>query len=211
MTARLLVIRIGRPQVIDEGQPWRTSFFRPVHEGAARLRLTHLEGDEVGDTRVHGGPDKAVCVYSADNFPAWQRVLGRDDFSDGAFGENFTIGGATETDVCIGDQLQVGSAIVEVSQPRMPCWKLGRRWNRHDLPKLVTQSGRSGWYFRVRREGVVEAGQAIDLIERPYPEWTVMKVNDVFYRGTDIDEARRLAACPALANAWRRPLAERLV
>jgi MOSC domain-containing protein YiiM len=211
MIARVLVIRIGRPQVIDDGQPWTTSFYRPVHDGPARLGRTHLEGDAVADARVHGGADKAVCVYSADNFPAWQRVLARDDFSDGAFGENFTVTGLTEPDVCIGDQFRIGTALVEVSQPRMPCWKLGRRWNRQDLPKLVTQSGRSGWYFRVRREGVVEAGQPIDLLERRYPEWTIARVNDVFYRGTDPEEALRLAACDALANAWRRPLEERLV
>ncbi|HEX5213817.1 MAG TPA: MOSC domain-containing protein [Vicinamibacterales bacterium] len=210
MPARIVSIQVGRPRQFDGEHPWTTSFFRQTVAAPVRLGRESLEGDEVADPRVHGGPDKAVCVYSADNFPGWRRVLARDDVGAGAFGENFTITGLTELDVAIGDQFQIGDAVVEVSQPRGPCWKLGRRWERPDLPKLVVASGRSGWYFRVRRQGVVAANAAITLVERAHPAWTIARVNDVTYRSQDEGALRELAALPSLAPQWQRTVLARL-
>ena len=114
------------------------------------LSSTNLAGDGQADLKVHGGPDKAVCVYSADHYPLLAPGTGRSRSADpGWFGENFSVEGQSETDVAVGDTYRIGTAVVQISQPRAPCWKLGRRWNRLDMPKLVLQSGRTGWYLRV--------------------------------------------------------------
>jgi MOSC domain-containing protein YiiM len=169
------------------------------------LGVEGLAGDQQANRRVHGGPDKAVCVYSADHVAWWRAQLETDAWGPGAVGENFTVSGQTEVDVCLGDVYEVGTALVEVSQPRSPCQTLARRWARPDLPRRVVHSGRSGWYLRVRRPGVVEAGLPILLRERPHPEWTILRVNRVSYgQDADAEQAvRALAVLPALAEAWR--------
>ena len=118
----------------------------------------------------------------------------------------FSVDGQTETEVAIGDTFRIGTAVVQISQPRAPCWKLGRRWHRDDMPKLVVGSGRTGWYLRVLETGDVECGDALALLERPFPRFTIDAVNAVKHgRGgtSDIDAARELASCSALAEAWR--------
>lgn len=207
----LLSIQVGRPVSREhpDGQ-WLSSIYKHTVDGPVRLDLLNLEGDEQADLNVHGGPDKAVCVYSADHFAYWQEALGRRDLGAGAFGENFTVNGLDETTVCLGDVFAVGTVLVEVSQPRGPCWKLGRKWDRLDLPKLVLKAGKTGWYFRVRQPGRVAAGEGIRLVERPYAQWTIIEVNRVAYaKTTDMAAARReLAKCAALAESWRADLAE---
>jgi MOSC domain-containing protein YiiM len=146
------------------------------------LRTANLDGDEQADLRVHGGPGKAVCVYSADHYPAWRQELGLASMEPGAFGENFTVSGHTESDVCIGDIYRIHEAIVVVSQPRTPCWKLARRWNVPDLPRRFLRSGRTGWYLRVAQEGHVQRDAVFELLARPYPKWTIAHVNEVTYR-----------------------------
>jgi MOSC domain-containing protein YiiM len=176
-----------------------------------RLEELDLDGDEQADLTVHGGRDKAVCVYSADHFPFWRQTLARPDLAAGAFGENFTVTGIAEATVCLGDVYEVGDAVVQVSQPRAPCWKLGRKWERLDLPKLVLREGRTGWYFRVLEPGTVAPGQTLQLRDRPYPSWTIAQVNRLAYakKGDGLqDERRALAECPALADAWRPSLRE---
>jgi MOSC domain-containing protein YiiM len=212
--ARLVSICIGRPQTLDKVDPWTTAFFKTPVEGPVRLRSTNLEGDEQADRRVHGGVDKAVCVYSADHYPAWRHELGRADIGYGGFGENFTVTGQSDDDVCIGDRFRIGAAVVEVSQPRGPCWKLARRWNRPGLPQRVVETGRSGWYFRVLEEGDVEAGNAVLLLERPHERWTIRRVNAITYAALGArpsEEAAALASCPALAASWRRSVAKRMM
>src|SRR5688572_29486741 len=178
----LLSVQTGHPLSLPhaEGQ-WRSSIHKHPVETSLRLDRLNLEGDEQADLTVHGGPDKAVCAYSADHFAYWQATLGRPDLGPGAFGENFTVSGLDEATVCLGDVFAVGTVLVEVSQPRGPCWKLGRKWDRLDLPKLVLRAGKTGWYFRVRQTGEVAAGQNIRLAERPYAQWTIDEVNRVAY------------------------------
>jgi MOSC domain-containing protein YiiM len=145
-------------------------------------------------------------VYSGDHFPEWRRLLEEPEFAAGGFGENFTVSGIDENSVALGDIYAVGTSLVEVSQPRSPCWKLAARWNRLDLPRLVLKSGRTGWYFRVLQPGVVAAGQELSLVERPCAEWTIARVNEVSYatgRHKDPAARRALAACSALAAPWR--------
>ena len=207
----LLSVQVGRPHARShpDGQ-WLSSIYKQAVDTPVALDFLNLQGDEQADLTVHGGPDKAVCTYSADHFAFWQATLGRPELGPGAFGENFTVSGLDETTICLGDVFAIGTVLVEVSQPRSPCWKLGRKWDRLDLPKLVLRAGKTGWYFRVRQPGVVAAGQDIRLVDRPYPSWTIAEVNRVAYakKTDDIRVARReLASCPALAESWRVDLA----
>ena len=202
----LLSLNIGTPAHIGAAEPWTSGIYKTPVQGRVSLSRTNLAGDGQADLKVHGGADKAVCVSAANHYPFWREELGVQDCGPGWFGENFSVEGQHEKDVAIGDTYRIGTALVQVSQPRAPCSKLGRRWNRLDMPKLVVQSGRTGWYLRVLETGAVECGDALELLERPFPRWTIHAVNALAYsrRGTaDIDAARELANCPALAESWR--------
>jgi len=205
----LLSLQVGRPRAFDGDEPWVTSIHKQPVAGPRHLGPLNLADDEQADLTVHGGPDKAVCAYSADHFGFWRDTLGRPDLGPGAFGENFTLTGVVEASICLGDICEVGAAVVQVSQPRSPCWKLGRRWARLDLPKLVLREGRTGWYFRVLQPGIVEAGQEMEVRDRPYPQWTIAEVNRVAYAKRTpaiLEERHALATCPALAESWRLDL-----
>jgi MOSC domain-containing protein YiiM len=211
MTPFLHSLRVGRPRTIDGEDPWRTAFFKEPATGAVHLRRDNLDGDAQADLTVHGGPDKAVCVYALSHYALWSAELGVKECGPGWFGENFTVDGQTEDSVSIGDRYAVGGAVVEVSQPRGPCWKLGMRWNRDEMPKLIVRTGRSGWYFRVRQEGRVRAGDSLTLIDRPHARWTIALVNEITYsRGPSARASRplraELAACESLAAQWRAGL-----
>ncbi len=206
MTVRLVSLNVGRPVRVDAAEPWTSGIYKSPVEGRVRLASENLAGDGQADLKVHGGPDKAVCVYSVHHYPAWREELGVAESGPGWFGENFSVEGQTETQVAIGDTFKIGTAVVQISQPRAPCWKLGRRWNRLDMPKLVVHSGRTGWYLRVIETGHIESGDVLIVVDRPYPHLTIDAVNAAAYsRGgaTHMDAARELANCPALAEAWR--------
>ncbi|MGG6270709.1 MOSC domain-containing protein [Leptolyngbya sp. AN03gr2] len=212
---RILSIQVGLPQQLGvEGaadlmdRPWTTGFFKEPIAGAVYLGKTNLVGDGQADLVLHGGVEKAVLAYAAQHYPCWQQELDLSHFPYGAFGENFTVSSQSEEDVCIGDIYAVGAARIQVSQPREPCWKLARRWRMKDLPKRVINTGRSGWYFRVLAEGLVESGLPLVLVERPLPEWSIARVNHAFYRGqADFAE---LADCPFLSASWRQYFSMRL-
>lgn len=211
MNATLESVNVGRPRVLAEPERWSTAIFKDAVDEPVELGVHNLAGDQQADLSVHGGLDKAVCVYSADHIGAWQHELRIADWGAAAAGENFTIAGQTETSVCIGDIFEVGSAIVQVSQPRSPCWKLARRWRRPDLPKRVLRSGRTGWYLRVLRSGRLQANELLRLVDRPCEEWTIDRVNRITYmprRLRDAISVARLADCPALAVGWRRALVD---
>ena len=205
----LVSLNIGRAQTRSGTRAFRSAIWKQPSLLPLDLGVEGLSGDQQANRRVHGGPDKAVCVYSADHMAWWRETLGTSEWGAGAVGENFTVGGQTEMSVCLGDVYDVGGARVQVSQPRSPCQTLARRWQRPDLPKRVVRSGRSGWYLRVLRAGRVESGDVLTLIERPRPEWTIARVNDVSYGlapGTAAADVRALAAVPELAEAWRAGL-----
>jgi MOSC domain-containing protein YiiM len=211
-------IQVGRPRwhgspgATDPfDRPFATGFWKDPVAGPVAVRFTNLDGDGQADLVNHGGADKAVLVYAAGHYPVWRTELGLLEMPHGAFGENLTVAGWVEADVCVGDVWRVGSAVFAVSQPRQPCWKLARRWRLKDLPARVVQSGRCGWYLRVLDEGVIEAGQAVELVERPRPEWTVLRAHRTMYFGkTDHDETAALAAVPELSLSWREELHQRL-
>jgi MOSC domain-containing protein YiiM len=211
--AVLTSIQVGAPRALAADgrtapydRPWTTGIYKTPIDGTVHLGTTGLDGDGQADLVNHGGPDKAVCAYSADHYDGW-RAEGLMVTAPGAFGENFTIEGLVEDDICIGDRWAIGNAVVEVSQPRQPCWKLARKWRSSDLVERVVQSGRTGWYFRVRQSGMVAAGQRLTLIERPYPEWSVTAANRVMHRRPrSRDAAAALAAVEALSASWQESL-----
>ena len=148
-----------------------------------------------------------MCVYAVEHFETWRIELGVPDVGPGAFGENFSVSGQVESTVCVGDIYRIGSSTVQISQPRGPCWKVARRWRRPDLTRRVRETGRTGWYLRVLSPGLVMPGDRIDLIERPYPEWTIQRTNELSYAfDAPVERRRALATCAALADAWRESL-----
>lgn len=207
-------IQVGRPRwhgVEDAPDPfdsrWETGFYKNPVAGPVRLGLVNLEGDGQADLQNHGGPDKAVCCYPAAHYPGWRAELERPDLPFGGFGENLTIDGLAEEDVCIGDVWAIGDALVAVSQPRQPCWKLARRWRVEDLAARVQRTGRTGWYFRVLREGTLTPGLTLALQDRPHPAWTVARANHLMHLDRkNAALAAELAAVPALAKSWQKTL-----
>lgn len=214
MTAPCLAsLQVGRARRIDAAEPWESAIFKSPVDAPVLLTANGLLGDEQADRTVHGGPDKAVCVYSADHYDEWRRTPGLAAMGAGAFGENFTVLGQDETTVSVGDRFAVGRAVVAVSQPRGPCWKLARRWSKPDLPRRVLATNRTGWYLRVIAEGPVQAGAPLELLERPHPQWTIARVNEVTFRETPGRRAtiEALAACDELAADWRAALSRRFL
>lgn len=171
-----------------------------------------LEGDEQGDLRVHGGVEKAIHHYPREHYAQWIAELGEHPLlgQPGAFGENFSTRGWTEADVCLGDRIQAGSALLEVSQGRMPCWKLNDRFAVTQMALRVQESGRTGWYYRVLEEGVIAAGSTLELVERHHPDWSLQRLSAVLFdKRVDADILRECLELP-LAPNWRRTLSRRL-
>jgi MOSC domain-containing protein YiiM len=211
MSARLAHLFVGRPARIDDIKPWTSGIIKHEVFGPVSLRVVNLDGDEQADLRLHGGRDKAVCVYATEHYDDWRREVGVAECGPGWFGENFSLAGQTEWTVALGDTYRIGTAIVQVSQPRGPCSKLARRWGLPDFPKRVVASLKSGWYVRVLEEGVVIAGDELVLQDRPFPHWTIAHVNTLTYaRGKEAkrlhDERMVLANCPVLAASWREDI-----
>ena len=190
---------------------WTTGFMKQPVPGRVWLAYGGLHGDEQADRQHHGGVDKAVCVYPSEHYPHWRQSLALP-LGYGGFGENFTTQGLLETDVCIGDIYQAGEARLQVSQPRQPCWKLARRWRVKNLTALVEQTGFTGFYFRVLRHGWVEAGQLLELMERPCSKLTIAHANQIMHHDKhDLDSARALAECSALSASWKDSFWHRVV
>ena len=212
----LLSIQIGRPRTVGTpgaNDPMQRAFTSAIWKepvvGPIAVETLGLRGDAVANTRVHGGPDQALLMYAASHYPLWRNEWGRDDVGPGNFGENLTVSGMTEEEVCIGDVLEVGSATLQVSHPRSPCSTLARRHQMRDMIEQVNRNGRSGWYLRVRKEGEVEAGQPIRLVDRPCPAWSVRRAaRAMLERKNHPDTARALARCAALSREWRERLAK---
>jgi len=171
-----------------------------------RLRKLGFDGDGVADARNHGGVDKAVCVYSLDHYPFWEETLGIR-LPPAAFGENLSVTNLEEANVCIGDVFEVGTAKVQLTQPRQPCKTLAARYGRNDLVKLVINSGFSGFYFRVLQEGAVEVGNPLFFAKKDPHEVSVDFANRIYHHDRKNREGiERVLAVPALSEAWQRSL-----
>jgi MOSC domain-containing protein YiiM len=197
---------------LNTGRPVKETFFgkeivtgickRPV-TGPVRLGEKGFEGDGVGDLKHHGGPDKAVCVYSVEHYPYWEKTLGVE-LPPAPFGENLSVSGLSESEVLIGDIFEAGTAVVQISQPRQPCSTLAARFGCSDMVKLVVNSGRTGFYLRVLEAGVVEAGNALSLSERAGHGITVTFANRVLHHNRGDREAiEKVLAVEALSESWR--------
>lgn len=177
------------------------------------VSLTGLHGDAQADLKNHGGAQKAIHHYPHEHYAEWASEIGAHPLFQerGAFGENISTTGWTESNVCIGDIVQFGSATLQVSQGRQPCWKLNKRFGREDMAQAIQKSGRTGWYYRVLEEGTAGDGDRLSLLERPQPEWPLSRLIRLLYVDTKAwSELAAMAVLPELAEGWRK-LAERRV
>ena len=211
-TMKLLSINVGLPREIEwKEKTVRTSIFKEQVQGRVRVAQLNLEGDQQSDLSVHGGIDKAVYAYPSEHYPSWREELPGIDLPWGIFGENFTTEGLLEETVHIGDRLRIGSAHFVVTQPRMPCFKLGIRFNRPDIVKRFLQSGRTGFYLAVLVEGEVTAGDSIELLARDKNGITVADVISLYRTdATNQELLRRVTEVPSLPNAWQDYFRKRL-
>jgi len=181
----------------------------PERQHATELGFT---SDEQGDPRFHGGIQKALHIYPSEHYPIWQQELGERTIfqSAGGFGENISSEGVTESTICLKDKIRIGSTLLEVSQGRMPCWKLNVRFDQHDMARRLQDTLRTGWYFRVLEEGDIGAGDKIILCERPYPEWPLARIMGAVFTGClDRKELTKLSELP-LVESWGKLVERRL-
>ncbi len=209
---KLLSVNVGLPREIEwKGKLVRTSIFKAPVPGRVRVSQLDLERDQQSDLSVHGGIDKAVYAYPSEHYPFWHKELPGMDLPWGVFGENFTTEGLLEEAVHIGDRLRVGSAEFVVTQPRMPCFKLGIRFDRPDIVKRFLQSGRSGFYLAVLKEGEVTAGDSIEYLKRDEHGVTVADIVNLYGRdATNQELLRRVSDLPSLPENWRDYFRKRL-
>ncbi|MDQ0089437.1 MOSC domain-containing protein YiiM [Paenibacillus anaericanus] len=204
-------INVGKPaQVIHNGKEVSTGINKTPVNGAIYLSLLNFEGDGQADHVHHGGEDKAVCVYPFEWYAYWEQEIGTA-LAFGAFGENLTTEGMVEDDICIGDIFELGEALVQVSQPRQPCFKLAVKYGVPDLPLKVQQTGYTGYYLRVLREGLVSSEDRLILSQRHPARVTLTFANQIMHKDKDnMDGVSRILEVTELSDSWRQTLAKRL-
>jgi len=207
---QIVSVNVGRPrEVVWREMPVETAIFKAPLQGEVSVGKLNLAGDRQADLSVHGGADKAVYGYPHEHYEFWRKELATD-LTWGNFGENLTIEGLSENDLFIGDRLRVGSSVLTVTQPRMPCYKLAIRFNRDDIIKRFLASRRCGFYFSVAEEGELAAGATVEVLSRDPERVTVVDIVDLFLSGRPdtklLERALRVAALPA---SWKMALAER--
>lgn len=203
-------VQVGRiaplgPQRVPSG------FVKSAVPGPIHVVPLGLQGDEQADLSVHGGPDKAVYFYPAEHYPRWISDAPRHErlLIAGGFGENITTTGLDEDSVCIGDTFRIGTAEVQVTQPRQPCFKLGLRFSDNSLGRVMMQSGRTGWYVRVLAPGTLQAGDSILVLRRPNPRWTISRFNRfILGRRNAMTDLAELTLLEGLADGWRQAIVE---
>lgn len=209
---QVISVNVGLPrEVIWKGKPVLTGIFKEPVEGRIELRSLNLDGDQQADLTVHGGADKAVYAYPVEHYDYWRHELPDMDLPWGMFGENFSIEGVLEDAVSIGDRFRVGTAEVMVTQPRMPCYKLGIKFGRADMVKRFLASHRSGFYFSVIQEGEVRIGDALEVIDRDDHQITVTDIVRLYARESDdLDLLHRVTQLQALPENWRNYFKQQL-
>lgn len=199
--SRVLSVNVGRPREFEfNGRPVRSAIWKSPVAGRVVARGVNLEGDDQADRKAHGGPDKAVYAYAAEDLRWWDNEIGRR-IPPGSFGENLTIEGIAVNDALIGERWQIGGAVFEVSEPRIPCWRLGVRMEDPGFVRRFTDAQRPGAYLRIVVEGDVGAGDAIDVISKPEHDLSIREIFRIYTR--DRGDARRLIGVPAVSEAWR--------
>ena len=209
---RLVSVNVGKPKNV----PWRgktvyTGIWKTPVEGPVMVRRINIEGDGQGDLAGHGGEQRAVMVYQTESYEFWKTYLNRDDLAPGHFGENFTVTGLADAEVCIGDRYRIGDAEFEVTQPRVTCFRVGLRLNEPEMPNLLVSQHRPGFYFRVITEGQVRAGDDIVRTRRGRHELSVADVDALLYLpDRDIAQLRKIVDVPALSPGWQQSFNEML-
>ena len=204
---KLLSINVSKPKPIEyNGKTVYTGIFKEPVSGTVMLRKYNIDGDGQGDLKVHGGTYKAIYGYPYEHYSHWQQELERDDLSYGQFGENLTVLGMLEEEIHVGDIFQIGSDVkLQITQPRVPCFKLGYKMGQPEFPKQFLESRRVGFYFRVLEEGAITANDSISRIEVSSEQMSVTEILNLRYFDTNnheqIDKARKL---PALSPSWKK-------
>jgi MOSC domain-containing protein YiiM len=209
---KLLSLNVARPRLtVYQGRTINTGIFKLPVSGPVELRTLNLDGDRQADLSVHGGPFKAVYGYPSEHYPFWREELPGMELPWGMFGENFTTEGLFEADLHIGDRLRIGSAILVVRQPRMPCYKLAAKFQRDDIIDRFLQSAHSGFYFSVEQEGVVQVGDSFEFLSHELDAISIAEMNRLFVGDKSNRQLLEKAiATPALPEDWRDYLAQRL-
>ncbi|HEX4017198.1 MAG TPA: MOSC and FAD-binding oxidoreductase domain-containing protein [Frankiaceae bacterium] len=204
IVGQLVALNVGLPKDVDwRGRVVHTGVYKSSVKGPRMVRTLNIDGDGQGDVAGHGGPHRAVMVYQLDSYRHWQGEFGLEGYEYGQFGENFTVDGLADDEVCIGDQLQVGEALFEVSAPRVTCYRVGLRMGQPRLPSLLVSHRRPGFYLRVLREGHVEAGQPIERVRRGEGAMSVAEIDGLLYLpGHDPADVERASRLPALSPGW---------
>ena len=208
---RVVSLNIGRPSLLVRNERrYSTAINRRPVAGPVLLELTGFEGDRVADAESHGGPDKAVCCYPHEHYAHWNRELGLD-LAVPSFGENLTTEGLLESEMCIGDVFRIGDAVVQISQPRQPCWKLANHRENPELPKLINEMGYTGFYLRVLKPGQLTGGDTITISERPHPGLTVLLTTRTFLaHRPDRGLLKCMVRVPELSASWQKRMADKL-
>ena len=209
---KIISVNVGLPrEVVWKGMTVQTGTFKDPVDKPVTISKLNLAGDQQADLTVHGGAEKAVYAYPAEHYEYWRRELPEVPFSWGKFGENLTTEGLAEDTLCIGDRLRAGSAILMVTQPRMPCYKLALRFDRDDVIKRFLTSQRSGFYFSVIEEGEVQAGSKVEIVSRDPQRVAVVDIVRLYLRQADDPELlHRAMDVSALPQNWKAELAARV-
>jgi MOSC domain-containing protein YiiM len=209
---KLVSVNVGLPRTVTwKGRTVTTGIFKELVPGRINLRTLNLDGDKQADLSVHGGPAKAAYIYPAEHYDYWGIDVTGQVLPWGSFGENFTTTGLLEDAVHIGDRFRIGSANVIVTQPRLPCYKLGVKFDQPAMVKRFSDSRRTGFYVAVLREGEVGAGDAIELIGRDELQVTVADITRLYLRDEeDVEKMRRAMQVPALPEGWRNYFAQQI-
>ena len=212
MTGRLLSVNVGVPREVQwEGKIVRTAIWKEPVDGPRMVRRINIDGDDQADRLTHGGEHRAVFVYQVDSYRYWEQELGRDDFTHGQFGENFTVEGLADDEVCVGDLYRIGGALFEVTQPRVTCYRVGIRMDDPAMPTLLVAHHRPGFYFRVLEEGEVQAGDEIVRVAEGPERLTIAQVDALLYLpGKSRELLERALRVPALSEGWRGSFRELL-
>ena len=204
---KILAINVGRPKIIlTDGVPTKTAIFKQPTSGAVKVTKLNFEGDQQADLSVHGGPDKAVYVYSWENILYWRRQLQREDLGPGSFGENLTVEDLLDNEVAIGDELEAGTARFQITQPRLPCLKLAAKMGLPGFPRVFLESGRTGFYLRVLKEGFVSAGDSISRVALQAPQRvTISEFTKLYctHEASD-DILDKITSLEALPENWKQ-------
>jgi MOSC domain-containing protein YiiM len=209
---KIISINVGRPRLVMRGgEAVSTGIYKNPVDGSVMLRQLNLDGDRQADLSVHGGPTKAVYAYPSEHYEFWRREFPEMELPWGMFGENFTTEGLMENAVRIGDQFNIGEASLMVTEPRLPCYKLGIKFGRSDILKRFLKSGLTGFYFSVSQEGLVAAGDSIEPVRQDENGVTVSDIVRLYaHERDDVDTLRRALQVPALPESWRAHFQQQL-